>query len=72
VLSIGFSNDGKLLAASGWEDTTKVWDVESGKELFYRNGHNKSVTGVLFNADNTRLITAGIDQTVKVWEMPKK
>lgn len=70
VLSIDFSHNGKYIAASGWEDTTKVWDVESAKELFYRNGHSKSVTGVLFSPDNQQLITIGVDQTVKIWEVP--
>ncbi len=71
VLSISFTHDSKLLAGCGYDDTTKVWDVASGKELFYRNGHKKSVLRVIFSPDDQRLVTIGMDQTLKIWEMPK-
>lgn len=71
IWSIDFSPDGKYLAAGGWNDTIKVYEAASGKELLYRNGHERTVTSVTFSPDSHRLITSGIDQTVKVWEMPK-
>lgn len=71
IWSITFSNDGKFLAATGWNDTIKLFDVASGKELFYRNGHERTVTTVTISPDGSRMVTAGIDQTIRIWEMPK-
>jgi tetratricopeptide (TPR) repeat protein len=31
-------------------------------------GHTKGVTGVCFNSDGTRLASAGLDDTVRIWE----
>jgi WD40 repeat protein len=70
IWSVRYSKDGKYLAGGGWNDTIKVWDAASGKEMFYRNGHERTVTSVAFTNDGQRLITAGIDQTVRVWGVP--
>ena len=48
----------------------KVWDVETGKEVFsYRGGRAFHV--VRFAKDGTTLAAGGRDGTVKVWELPK-
>jgi WD40 repeat protein len=33
VTSVAVSADGKLLASAGWDDTIRLWDVGTGKEL---------------------------------------
>ena len=48
----------------------KVWDVETGKEVFsYRGGRAFHV--VRFAQDGTTLAAGGRDGTVRVWELPK-
>lgn len=69
---VAFSPDGKTLAASvsqypaGAE--TRLFDVESGKELFDFPRHELGVEAVFFSADGKRAVTAGIDRTVRVWD----
>jgi WD40 repeat protein len=68
VNGVAFSPDGKRLATASADHTAKVWDTESGKELFTLRGHTNSVNGVAFSPDGKRLATASEDQTAKVWD----
>ncbi|MCY3019956.1 MAG: hypothetical protein NTW87_13130, partial [Planctomycetota bacterium] len=48
------------------DETVKVWDVETGRELLLLKGHASSVLSVAFSPDGKRLATAG--HTAKVWD----
>lgn len=71
IWSVVISPDGKYVAASGWSDTLKVWSLPEGKELFYRNGHEGTVTHVIFSPDSQRIVSVGVDSMIRVWDMPK-
>ncbi len=43
VISIAFSPDGKYLASGSYDNTVKLWSVESQKEVTTLHGHIKSV-----------------------------
>jgi WD40 repeat protein len=67
--NIAFSPDGRRLATGGDENTVKIWDVPSGRELHTLRGHKADVYAVAFSPDGGRWIaSAGEDSTVKVWD----
>ena len=68
---IAFSPDGKWIASSGNDSTIKVWDAETGADIFTLTGHTGPTFGVLFSSDGGSLITSSVDGTVKVWVLPK-
>jgi WD40 repeat protein/transcriptional regulator with XRE-family HTH domain len=68
---IAFSPDGKRIATSGNDANIKVWDSETGAEIFTLVGHTGSTFGVSFSPDGQYLATSSVDRTVKVWELPK-
>ena len=69
VRGASFSPDGKRLATGSWDNTAKVWDVESGDEIHTLTGHNYIVYGVSFSPDGKYLATGSADKTAKVWDV---
>jgi WD40 repeat protein len=46
----------------------RMVDVRTGSVLFTLEGHTARVTSAAFNADGTRLVTAGLDGTAQIWD----
>jgi len=61
VLSMAFSPDRKRLATASKDHTVKVWDAQTGKELFTLKGHSRSVAKVVFSPDGKRLASASFE-----------
>jgi WD40 repeat protein/transcriptional regulator with XRE-family HTH domain len=68
---IAYSPDGKWIATSGNDATIKVWDSETGAEIFTLIGHTGPTFGVAFSPKGQYLATSSVDRTVKVWKLPK-
>jgi len=69
VASMAFSPDGKILASSGGDQGTALWDIASGRELRTLGGHNASVSSVAFSPDGRILAEGGYDSTIKLWDL---
>ncbi len=79
--SVAWNHDGSQIAACAGvpldDGSTRrqqdphevlVWDVTSGQERLRLAGHAAEVNAVLFTPDGNRLITAGADRAIKVWD----
>jgi WD40 repeat protein len=64
-----FSPDGKYIATAGLDHWVKVWDADTGKELYTLSGHTNAVSGVAFSPDGKYIASAGDDGYVKVWDL---
>jgi WD40 repeat protein len=71
VTTVAFSPNGKLLASGGWDETVRVWNVETGKEKFRLEGHeNGMVAAVAISEDGKYLASrGGLDGTVILWDL---
>lgn len=56
VNCVCFSPDGKLLATGGRDQTIRLWDASSGKEIKKIEGMQGDVEQVCFTADGNRLL----------------
>lgn len=48
----------------------KLWSLESGKVVAVLKGHTEAVVSVALSYDGKTALTAGLDQTVRVWSLP--
>jgi WD40 repeat protein len=69
VASVAFSPDGKILAAGSWDNTVRLWDVNTWKELATLEGHELEVFSVAFSPDGKILATGSKDTTIRLWDV---
>jgi WD40 repeat protein len=69
VDSVAFSPDGRTLVSGSWDNTIKVWDVNSGTELRTLAGGTEKVNSVAFNHDGRTVASGSFDNTIKLWDV---
>ncbi|OKH49391.1 nSTAND1 domain-containing NTPase [Scytonema sp. HK-05] len=69
VMSIAFSRDGKTIASGSYDNTIKLWDVVTGKQIITLNGHSGQVNSVEFSRDGKTLASGSYDNTIKLWDV---
>jgi WD40 repeat protein len=68
VNSAAFSPDGSLVVTASNDDTARVWDVKTGRELRVLRGHTGPVSAAVFERDGKRVLTASDDTTAREWD----
>ncbi|OWP03876.1 hypothetical protein B2J93_1634 [Marssonina coronariae] len=69
VNHVTFSPDGLLIASSGFDNHTKLWNARDGKFINTLRGHVAPVYQCAFSPDSRLLVTGSKDTTLKVWDM---
>jgi WD40 repeat protein/cellulose biosynthesis protein BcsQ len=69
ISGVAVTGDGRLAVSASADNTLKVWDLESGRELRTLQGHLSSVTGVAVTPDGRRAVSGSMDHTLKVWDL---
>ena len=67
VRSVAFSPDGRLLASASKDQTIKLWETASGRQLFTLTQPDE-VWAVAFSPDGSLLASGSKDQTVRLWD----
>lgn len=79
VNGIRFTPDSELMitATGDWQQSAvtgelRVWEVASGKELAALPGHTTEIKRIDITADGKRLISAGSDRTILIWDVAQR
>jgi hypothetical protein len=67
--SIAISPDGRLAASGNKDGSVSVYSVALQEELLHLVGHQAAVGNLVFTPDGKRLVTAGYDRAVFVWDV---
>ncbi len=69
VEAMAFSPDGKWLASGSIDNTVRLWEVATGREVRTFSGHTKAVKAVAFSRDGRLLASGSIDDTTRLWNL---
>lgn len=78
VREIKFSPGGRYIAAASWERKPRpsgaryvavLWDLNTGKEVRFFEGHIGDIMALAFSPDGRCLLTASIDRTARIWDV---
>jgi len=70
INAVAFSPDGKYAFTGGWDQTIKVWDANTGREVRTLYGTAK-VTAIAVSPDGKQLLTGdeGYQDNLKLWDL---
>ncbi len=63
-----FSPDGSRIAAIQGTEVA-VWNAETGAEVARLKGHAQGISGLRYNSDGSRMLSASQDGTVLLWDL---
>ncbi|BAZ13109.1 WD repeat-containing protein [Calothrix sp. NIES-4071] len=69
VNAVTITADGRRLISGSSDNSLKVWNLETGEELFSLIGHTASVTAVAATSDSKLVISGSQDNTLRVWNL---
>ncbi|MGB3510879.1 MAG: serine/threonine-protein kinase [Microcoleaceae cyanobacterium] len=69
VCSVAFSPNDNIVASGSEDETIKLWQVDSGREILTISGHFGYVNSVAFSPDGKILASGSDDKTIRIWEV---
>jgi WD40 repeat protein len=66
ITQVAFRRDGKHLVSSGVDQTVRVWEVATGKEVVTLHEEDATLS-VAFSPDGLHVVSGSEDHTVKLW-----
>jgi len=66
---VAFSPDGKWALSGGRDDTLKLWEVPTGREVRTFSGHAGNVERVAFSPDGKWALSESEERTLMLWDV---
>jgi WD40 repeat protein len=68
VTSGALSPDGRRILTGSSDNTARLWDTATGRQIRSLKGHTGYVSSVAFSSDGERLVTGSVDTTARIWD----
>lgn len=69
ILCLDISPDGKLLLTGSQDQTIRLWEMSTGRELRTFHGHEKGVRTIQFHPDGHRFVSVAYDKKAILWDV---
>ncbi|KAL4445403.1 hypothetical protein ABPG77_011228 [Micractinium sp. CCAP 211/92] len=66
---IAFHPMGRHLGTASYDQTWRLWDVETGDCLLEQEGHSRAVYAVAFQGDGALAASGGMDAIARLWDV---
>lgn len=67
VTSVAFNPGGDVLVTGSYDNTVRLWQVNTGALLRTLSGHTGTIWSVAFSPDGQTIASSGEDATVRLW-----
>jgi WD40 repeat protein len=72
IVAVSFSSDAKTLVSASSDNTIKLWNLGTGRNLKTFEGHTDRVMSVALSPDGRRIASTSYEMTVKLWDVESK
>src|SRR5262249_5096603 len=63
VNTADFSPDGSRIVTASFDNTARIWDAATAREIAVLRGHDRMVRSAAFSPDGSRIVTGSWDNT---------
>src|SRR5436190_11576144 len=67
VLSVAYAQDGQTALTGSDDQTARLWDIVTSKEIRRFEGHSDAVQSVAISVDGQSVLTGSSDTTARLW-----
>lgn len=67
INTLCFNSSSTQIVSGSNDCSIRIWEVDSGLEVFKLNSHTNFVLSILFNFDESAIFSASFDNTIKIW-----
>ncbi|KAI9296575.1 hypothetical protein K502DRAFT_347921 [Neoconidiobolus thromboides FSU 785] len=68
ITCISFILDNTKVLTAGFDQTIRVFGLNSGKKIKQFTGHTSFVNGCVMNFDNTKVLSVGSEGVIRIWD----
>jgi WD40 repeat protein len=66
---VAFSPDGHRIVSGSFDDTLRLWNVETGEQEKKFTGHDVAIWDVAYSPDGKYVLSGADDETIRMWDV---